>query len=228
MYIGIAGNIGSGKSAMAELLCSEFGFRTFDNGGTENPYLSNFYADMQRWALNLQVFFLTKRFKSIQRAMWADDTVVQDRTIYEDAYIFVENLLTMGLISRVDYETYRELFEVMVSFIKPPEVLIYLKASVPTLVNHIGQRGLPYESSISREYLQMLNNKYDDWVESYPGNILTIDIDNTDFVNDAADRARAIGAIRGTLPERVMRQVEEWKARRGGTVRMSGARPDMQ
>lgn len=214
MYIGIAGNIGSGKSAMAELLCNEFGFRTFDSGDIANPYLANFYADMQRWALNLQVYFLTRRFKSIQRAMWADDTVVQDRTIYEDAYIFVENLLTMRLISRTDYETYRELFEVMVSFIKPPELLIYLKASVPTLVTHIRQRGIAYENSIGQEYLHMLNNKYDDWVDGYQGNILTIDIDNTDFVNNAADRVRAINAIRGQLPESVMRQVETWQARR--------------
>ncbi|MCQ7582422.1 deoxynucleoside kinase, partial [Salmonella enterica] len=186
MYIGIAGNIGSGKSAMAELLSVEFGFRTFDSGGDiENPYLSNFYANMQRWALNLQVYFLTKRFKSIQRAMWTDGTVVQDRTIYEDAYIFVENLMAMGLIDRTDYDTYRELFEVMVSFIKPPELLIYLKASVPTLVTHIRQRGLAYENSIGHEYLHMLNRKYDEWVEGYQGNILTIDIDNTDFVNNA-------------------------------------------
>lgn len=211
MYIGIAGNIGSGKSAMAELLCNEFGFRTFDSGDVENPYLANFYADMQRWALNLQVYFLTRRFKSIQRAMWADATVVQDRTIYEDAYIFVENLLTMGLITRTDYATYRELFEVMVSFIKPPGLLIYLKASVPTLVTHIRQRGIAYENAIGQEYLHMLNNKYDDWVDGYQGNILTIDIDNTDFVNNAADRVRAINAIRGQLPEAVMRQVKDWK-----------------
>lgn len=215
MYIGIAGNIGSGKSAMAELLCAEFGFRTFNSCDVENPYLANFYADMQRWALNLQIYFLTKRFKSIQRAMWSDETVVQDRTIYEDAYIFVENLLTMGLITRMDYETYRELFEVMVSFIKPPELLIYLKASVPTLVTHIRQRGLPYENSIGQEYLHMLNNKYDDWVDGYQGNILTIDIDNTDFVNNAADRARAINAIRGQMPPAVLKQVEAWKASKG-------------
>lgn len=214
MYIGIAGNIGSGKSAMAELLCGEFGFRTFDSGDVANPYLSDFYNDMNRWALNLQVYFLTKRFKSIQRAMWADETVVQDRTIYEDAYIFVENLLTMGLIGRTDYETYRELFEVMVSFIKPPELLIYLKASVPTLVAHIRQRGIAYENAIGQEYLHMLNNKYDDWVDGYQGNILTIDIDNTDFVNNSADRVRAINAIRGQMPEAVMRQVEAWQARR--------------
>ncbi len=214
MYIGIAGNIGSGKSAMAELLCGEFGFRTFDSGDVTNPYLSNFYADMQRWALNLQVYFLTKRFKSIQRAMWADDTVVQDRTIYEDAYIFVENLLTMGLISRTDYDTYSELFEIMVSFIKPPELLIYLKASVPTLVTHIRQRGLAYENSIGQEYLHMLNKKYDDWVEGYSGNMLTIDIDNTDFVNNSADRARAINAIKGQMPEAIKKQVDAWKAGR--------------
>lgn len=214
MYIGIAGNIGSGKSAMAELLCCEFGFRTFDSGDVANPYLSNFYADMQRWALNLQIYFLTKRFKSIQRAMWSDDTVVQDRTIYEDAYIFVENLLTMGLISRVDYNTYRELFEIMVSFIKPPELLIYLKASVPTLVSHIRQRGLPYENAIGHEYLHMLNKKYDDWVGGYSGNILTIDIDNTDFVNNAGDRMKAINAIRSQLPEPLLSQVDAWKAGR--------------
>lgn len=214
MYIGIAGNIGSGKSAMAELLCTEFGFNTFNSVDVENPYLANFYSDMKRWALPLQVYFMTKRFKSIQRAMWADETVVQDRTIYEDAYIFVENLLTMGLIDRVDYDTYRELFEVMVSFIKPPELLIYLKASVPTLVQHIRQRGLPYENSIGHEYLHMLNNKYDDWVGSYQGNILTIDVDNTDFVGNAADRAKAINAIRGQLPEAVMRQVVKWMERK--------------
>lgn len=208
MYIGIAGNIGSGKSAMAQLLCNEFGFNTFDEPEDTNPYLANFYADMQRWALNLQIYFLTKRFKATQRAMWANGVVVQDRTIYEDAYVFVENLLTMGIMTRPDYDTYCELFDMTVSFIKPPELLIYLKASVPTLMTHIRQRGLAYENAIGQDYLAMLNTKYDNWVNEYTGNILPIDIDNTDFVNNAEDRVKAISAIRNQLPESVRKLIK--------------------
>lgn len=203
MYIGIAGNIGSGKSAMSRLLADEFGFRTSDGDkDATNPYLANFYSDMPRWALNLQIYFLTRRFKSVQRAMWSTDVVVQDRTIYEDACVFVENLLAMQIMSRQDYDTYRDLFDVMSSFIKPPELLIYLKASVPTLMSHIRQRGVAYEAGISYEYLAMLNRRYEEWVETYRGDILTIDIDNTDFVSNAADRAKVIDAIKSQLGTR--------------------------
>ncbi len=200
MYIGVSGNIGSGKSAMAQLLTQEFGCKLYPDDDEPNPYLANFYGDMQRWALNLQIYFLTKRFKAVQRAMWANEIVVQDRTIYEDAYIFVENLRHMGLLSRDDYNTYRELFETISAFIKPPELLIYLKSSVTSLVQHIRQRGVAYESAISFEYLTLLNNRYDEWVEGYKNNILTINVDDIDFVNNAADRTKVISAIASQVP----------------------------
>lgn len=195
MYIGIAGNIGSGKSAMAKLLADEFGFATFNDNREENPYLADFYSDMPRWALTLQISFLTKRFKSTQRAMWGSEMVVQDRTIYEDVHVFVENLRTMGIMSERDYKTYRELFDVMDAFLAPPRLLIYLRASVPKLMSHIQQRGVAYESAISREYLTLLNNRYETWFETYRGDNLPIDIDNTDFVGNALDREKVVAAI---------------------------------
>ncbi len=199
MYIGIAGNIGSGKSAMAKLLADEFGFNIFNEKGEENPYLADFYADMPRWALNLQVSFLIKRFKSTQRAMWSDEVVVQDRTIYEDVYVFVENLRAMHIMTERDYNTYRSLFDVMESFLAQPRLLIYLRASVPMLMTHIQQRGVAYESAISRDYLTMLNNRYESWFDSYRSDSLLIDIDNTDFVGNKADRDKVIDAIASQL-----------------------------
>lgn len=207
MYIGIAGNIGSGKSAMAQLLADKFGFRIFKENNEENPYLLDFYADMTRWALNLQVYFLSRRFKSTQRAIWSQDIVVQDRTIYEDVYIFAENLRAMQIMTDRDYASYRELFDVMESFLKPPALLVFLKASVPTLLSHIRQRGVAYEAGISREYLTMLNNRYEAWVESYKGDILTVDIDNTDFVTNEADRQKVVDAIARQMGLRPQRRV---------------------
>ena len=195
MYIGIAGNIGSGKSAMAKLLADEFGFATHNDSREENPYLADFYSDMARWALTLQVSILTKRFKTTQRAMWGNEMVVQDRTIYEDVYVFVENLRTMGIMDERDYKTYRELFDVMDAFLAPPRLLIYLRASVPKLMSHIQQRGVAYESAISREYLTLLNKRYESWFEAYRGDSLLIDIDNTDFVGNASDRTKVVDAI---------------------------------
>ncbi len=202
MYIGIAGNIGSGKSAMAKLLADEFGFDTFSEKGEENPYLADFYSDMPRWALNLQVSFLIKRFKVTQRAMWGPEVVVQDRTIYEDVHVFVENLRNMQIMTERDYKTYRELFDVLESFLAQPRLLIYLRASVPKLMSHIHQRGIPYESAISREYLTMLNDRYETWFASYRGDSLPIDIDNTDFVGNPNDRAKVIDAIASQLQMR--------------------------
>lgn len=207
MYIGIAGNIGSGKSTMAQLLADKFGFRIFKENNEENPYLLDFYADMTRWALNLQVYFLSRRFKSTQRAIWSQDLVVQDRTIYEDVYIFAENLRAMQIMTDRDYASYRELFDVMESFLKPPALLVFLKASVPTLLSHIRQRGGAYEAGISREYLTMLNNRYEAWVESYKGDILTVDIDNTDFVTNEADRQKVVDAIARQMGLRPQRRV---------------------
>ena len=200
MYIGIAGNIGSGKSAMAQLLMEEFNCELIDAGDKHNPYLQNCYANMNNWALNLQVYFLTKRFKAVQRAIWTDKLVVQDRTIYEDAYVFVENLYHMGILIRPDYDTYMELFQTMTSFVRPPDLLVYLKASVPSLLQHIRQRGLAFESAISPEYLTLLNARYDQWVSEYKNTILEIDIDGTDFVTKQEDRQKVVDAICSQQP----------------------------
>lgn len=209
MYIGIAGNIGSGKSAMAQLLMEEFECSKIDSNGDSNPYLANFYGDMSRWALNLQVYFLTHRFRAVQRAMWSEQLVVQDRTIYEDAYVFVDNLFHMGILSGQDHRTYRDLFETMVAFVRPPELLIYLKASVPSLLHNIRQRGVTYESGISVEYLGLLNQRYEQWVADYGNNILTIEVDGTDFVRNAEARARVIDCICSQLP-----QLEKFRKKR--------------
>ena len=185
---------------MAQLLHDEFGWNAIDEVKAENPYLANFYADMPRWALHLQVYFLTKRFKSVQRAMWSENVVVQDRTIYEDAYVFVENLFHMHLIPKPDYDMYQELFQMLNAFVNPPQLLIYLKASVPSLVSHIRQRGNAYEVNISYEYLAMLNARYDEWIDSYKNNIITVNVDDIDFVKNPQDREKVIRIIQNHLP----------------------------
>jgi len=167
MHIAIGGNIGSGKTTLAELLAKHYGWEPHFENVDDNPYLADFYADMQRWAFNLQIYFVKSRFEQILKIKKANHTVIQDRTIYEDAYIFAPNLHDMGLISTRDYETYRGLFELMSSMVSPPDLLIYLKASVPTLVKQIQKRGRKYEASIRLDYLQNLNERYDNWIDNY-------------------------------------------------------------
>ncbi|GAO29913.1 deoxynucleoside kinase [Geofilum rubicundum] len=186
MHIAIAGNIGSGKTTLSGLLAKHYGWEAHYEEVDENPYLADFYEDMKRWSFNLQVYFLNSRFSQIVKIrQQTDKTVVQDRTIYEDAYIFATNLYDMGLMSERDFNNYLSLFELMTSLIQPPDLLIYLRASVPTLVRQIELRGRPYEAGIRLDYLKRLNERYEGWMMKYTGsNLLTVNVDDTDFIKD--------------------------------------------
>ncbi|MDT8401250.1 MAG: deoxynucleoside kinase [Bacteroidales bacterium] len=192
MHIAIAGNIGSGKTTLAGLLSKHYGWEAHYEDVDDNPYLNDFYDDMQRWSFNLQIFFLNSRFSQIIEIKNMDKTVIQDRTIYEDAYIFAPNLHSMGLMSTRDFENYFTLFNLMSSLIEPPDLLLYLRASVPTLVNQIQKRGREYENSIRIDYLKRLNERYEAWIESYKlGKLLIIEADAYDFP-DNKDHMRQI------------------------------------
>ena len=182
MHIAIAGNIGSGKTTLTGLLAKHYGWEAHYENADNNPYLDDFYSDMQHWSFNLQIYFLNERFRKIQEIRDSGLTVVQDRTIYEDAHIFAANLHSMGWMSMRDYTTYRSLFDKMISFIQPPDLLIYLRASVPTLVLQIQKRGRAYESGIRLDYLANLNERYENWISQYSlGKILTVDVDTVHF-----------------------------------------------
>lgn len=192
MHIAIAGNIGSGKTTLAGLLSKHYVWEPHYEDVDDNPYLNDFYDDMQRWSFNLQIFFLNSRFSQIIEIKNMDKTVIQDRTIYEDAYIFAPNLHSMGLMSTRDFENYFSLFNLMSSLIEPPDLLLYLRASVPTLVNQIQKRGRQYENSIRIDYLKRLNERYEAWIESYKlGKLLIIEADAYDFP-DNTDHLRQI------------------------------------
>lgn len=199
MYIGIAGNIGSGKTSLTKLLTESFGWKAHYETTDDNPYLTDFYADMQRWSFQLQVYFLTHRFESIQRIRWTPETIVQDRTIYEDAYIFAENLYHMGLMADREYRSYMDLFKIMSSFLTPPDLLIYLKASVPTLVSQIQKRQRSFEVEIKSDYLSKLNERYDTWIEKYPGELLVINVDDFDFVENTEHIENVVNIIGRTV-----------------------------
>lgn len=199
-YVAIAGNIGAGKSSLTRVLSDYFKWESFYERVDDNPYLSDFYADMRRWSFNLQVFFLSSRFEHQRRIEEAPHSVVQDRSIYEDAEIFARNLHEMGLMSRRDFENYTDLFHIMTSYLKPPHLLVYLRATVPTLVRHIQARGRDYESTIRIEYLERLNGHYEDWVDRYElGPKIIIDVDELDFVNEEEDRREIISRIESRL-----------------------------
>ncbi|MGB5024095.1 MAG: deoxynucleoside kinase, partial [Saprospiraceae bacterium] len=166
-HIAIAGNIGAGKTTLCELLSKQFSWDVLYEDTSINPYLSDFYYDMPRWAFNLQVYFLNSRFQQIVEIQKGSKTVIQDRTIYEDAHIFAPNLHEMGLMSKRDFENYFSLFQIMMSTIKAPDLLIYLKASIPTLVNHIQLRGRDYEGNMSLDYLKKLNQRYEQWISEF-------------------------------------------------------------
>ena len=199
MYIGIAVNIGSGKTSLTKLLTESFGWKAHYETTDDNPYLTDFYADMQRWSFQLQVYFLTHRFESIQRIRWTPETIVQDRTIYEDAYIFAENLYHMGLMAEREYRSYMDLFKIMSSFLTPPDLLIYLKASVPTLVSQIQKRQRSFEVEIKSDYLSKLNERYDTWIEKYPGELLVINVDDFDFVENTEHIENVVNIIGRTV-----------------------------
>ncbi len=199
-YVAIAGNIGAGKSSLTRLLSEYFGWEPFYEQVDDNPYLSDFYEDMRRWSFNLQVFFLSSRFDHQRSIEAAQVSVVQDRSIYEDAEIFARNLFEMGLMAQRDFESYTDLFGIMTSYLTPPDLLVYLRASVPTLVRHIQTRGRSFETTIRIEYLERLNEHYENWIERYDlGPKMIVDVDELDFVNADADRSDLLRRIDSRL-----------------------------
>lgn len=200
MHIAIAGNIGSGKTTLAELLAKNFGWDVMYEETENNPYLNDFYNDMQRWSFNLQVYFLNQRLQQLHKIKGTERTVVQDRTIYEDAAIFAPNLQAMGLMTSRDFDNYLSLFNQLDNLIKAPDLLIYLKASVPTLVDHIQNRGREYEESIRLDYLKRLNERYNNWIAEYnKGKLLVIDVDNNQFSTKDEDLGIIIQKINAEL-----------------------------
>ena len=205
MHIGIAGNIGSGKTTLTSMLAEHYGWTPKFESVTYNPYLEDYYKDIPRWSYNLESYFLAQRFKDVLEIASSEQTVIQDRTIFEGVYIFVANNKALGNLSERDYNTFMELFHLMMSMVKLPDLLIYLKSSVPHLVSQIQKRGRDYEQSISLEYLAGLNARYDEWIAGYKGNVLVIDADNLDFKNRPEDFSyitdRIDAALFGLFPE---------------------------
>lgn len=198
-FIAIAGNIGAGKSSLTELLANHFGWEPFFESVDDNPYLADFYDDMRRWSFNLQIYFLSSRFRHHKSIVEKPGSIVQDRTIYEDVEIFAKNLHEMGLMSDRDFNNYESLFQEMTHFLQPPDLLIYLRAQVPTLVKQIQQRGRDYENTIRIEYLERLNRLYEDWIGRYPHEKLIIDTDDLDFVNSQEDLGKVIELVEQRL-----------------------------
>lgn len=180
MHIAVAGNIGSGKTTLTKMLASHYGWTPRYEPVDFNPYLSDFYEDMERWSFNLQIYFLNRRFRDVVEITGSTDVTVQDRTIYEDA-IFAGNLHDMGLMSSRDFDNYSDLFELMMSLVKKPDLLVYLRSSIPTLISQIQKRGRDYEKSIRIDYLSGLNDKYEEWISGFKGNVLTVDVDRIKF-----------------------------------------------
>ncbi len=187
MHIAIAGNIGSGKTTLTKMLAAHYGWTPKFEPVDFNPYLADYYEDMERWSFNLQIYFLNKRFKDILEINKSDKVIIQDRTIYEDARIFARNLHDMGLMSTRDFENYTDLFDLMMSLVGMPDLLIYLRSSIPNLIAQIQKRGREYEKSIRIDYLTGLNEKYEDWISTYKGNLLIVDADNIKFGNRPED-----------------------------------------
>lgn len=199
-HVAIAGNIGAGKTTLTTMLAKQYGWEPMFEDANTNPYLTDFYDDMKRWAFNLQIYFLNSRYRQILDIRSGKKTVIQDRTIYEDAFIFAPNLYDMGLMGERDYNNYFELFDTMSRQVKGPDLLIYLKASIPTLVDHIQARGREYEGSISLDYLKRLNKRYDDWINEYnQGPLLIINVDDLDFQSKPEDFGLIIDKIEGHL-----------------------------
>lgn len=195
LYIAIAGNIGAGKSTLTGLMARHYGWASHYESVDDNPYLADFYNDMRRWSFNLQIYFLSSRFRHQREILSSNDNFVQDRTIYEDVEIFAKNLYEMGLMSERDYENYKSLFGEMVAFLKPPDLLVYLRAKVPTLVRQIQARGREYENSIRIDYLERLNNHYEEWIRNYPYDKLVIETDDLDFVGRPEDLGHILGKV---------------------------------
>ena len=196
MHFAIAGNIGAGKTPLTELLAKHYGWQPHFEDVADNPYLDDFYANMERWSFNLQVYFLNSRFRQIIDFRQSEKDIIQDRTIYEDAFIFAPNLHRMGLLSSRDFQNYQSLFALMETFIQPPDLLIYLRSSISNLVKQIQKRGREYENSISIDYLNKLNERYEEWISTYDkGKLLIINVDDIDFVQNKEDLGIIIDKI---------------------------------
>ncbi|MCW8980352.1 MULTISPECIES: deoxynucleoside kinase [Altibacter] len=200
MHVAIAGNIGSGKTTLTRLLAKHYKWKAHFEDVEDNPYLDDFYNQMERWSFNLQIYFLNSRFRQILDIRKSGKDIVQDRTIYEDAYIFAPNLHAMGLMTNRDYENYRSLFDLMESVTEGPDLLIYLRSSIPNLVNQIHKRGREYENTISIDYLSRLNERYEAWVHEYDkGNLIVLDVDSLDFVDNPEHLGEVINKIDAEL-----------------------------
>ena len=196
MHVAIAGNIGSGKTTLTRLLSKHYKWKPHYEDVEDNPYLDDFYNEMERWSFNLQIYFLNSRFRQILEIRERGEKVIQDRTIYEDAYIFAPNLHAMGLMTNRDYENYKSLFDLMESVTKGPDLLIYLRSSIPNLVKQIHKRGRDYENSISIEYLSRLNERYEAWITTYSkGKVIILDVDDLDFVENPEHLGEVISKI---------------------------------
>ena len=199
MHIGIAGNIGCGKTTLTRMLSQHYGWTPKYESVTYNPYLEDYYKDIERWSYILETYFLAQRFQDLLDISKSEEVIIQDRTILEGVHIFVANNKAMGNLSDRDYDTYMQLFNLMMSMVREPDLLIYLKSSVPHLVSQIQKRGREYEKSISIEYLNNLNERYDEWIENYKGKVLVIEADNLDFENRPEDFAQITDRIDAQL-----------------------------
>ncbi len=200
MHIAIAGNIGAGKTTLTKLLSKHFKWTPQYEDVVDNPYLDDFYNEMERWSFNLQIYFLNSRFRQLLDIKDSDKTIIQDRTIYEDAFIFAPNLHAMGLLTNRDYNNYKSLFDLMESVVDAPDLMIYLRSSIPNLVSQIHKRGRDYENSISIDYLSRLNERYEAWIHGYKkGKLLIIDVDNINFVDNPEDLGDIINRIDAEL-----------------------------
>ena len=199
MHIAIAGNIGSGKTTLTKLLAARYGWTPRFEPVDNNPYLEDFYHDMNRWSFNLQVYFLNMRFKEVVEISKSTDTIIQDRTIYEDACIFAPNLHDQGYMSDRDFKNYTDLFNLMMSLVKKPQLMIYIRSSIPTLVKHIEKRGRDFEKSIRIDYLTGLQKRYDDWLSTYDGELITIDGDKINFEDSKEDFRKITDMIDASL-----------------------------
>jgi len=195
MHVAIAGNIGAGKTTLTKLLAKHYNWEPQFEDVVDNPYLDDFYNKMERWSFNLQVYFLNSRFRQVLQIRESGQDTIQDRTIYEDAHIFAPNLHSMGLMTNRDFENYKSLFDLMESLVQGPDLLIYLRSSIPNLVGQIHKRGRDYENTISIEYLSRLNERYEAWVHDYKGKLLIIDVDDLNFVDKPEDLGSIINKI---------------------------------
>ncbi|MCR4571292.1 MAG: deoxynucleoside kinase [Bacteroidales bacterium] len=199
MHIGVAGNIGSGKTTLTRMLAEHYGWKPQFESVTYNPYLEDYYKDIPRWSYNLETYFLAQRFKDVLEIAKSSEVIIQDRTISEGVYIFVANNYEMGNLSERDYNTYMQLFELMMSTVRQPDLLIYLKSGIEHLVANIQKRGREYEQSISIEYLAGLNRHYEEWISKYTGPLLVVETDNIDFKNNPEDFAAITDRIDAQL-----------------------------